>query len=106
MTWRSGSVAAHRIHDTGNWPAALHRLDLASNLCNGFIPQGARCGMRSHRDLGMLPERMLRRQRLSAKDIERGTRELPTVNQRQQVIVHQMGAARHVDDVAAALQLR
>jgi hypothetical protein len=45
-------------------------------------------------------------QRLGAEHIQRGARQVAAVQQRQQVVVHQVRAARHVDDIAARLQAR
>lgn len=48
---------------------------------------------------------MAGRQRLGAEDVERGASEAARVEQRQQVLLDQVRAARHVDEVAARLQL-
>ena len=43
---------------------------------------------------GMRPERVRGRQRLGAKDVERGARQMAAVQQRDQVLVHQVRAPR------------
>jgi hypothetical protein len=48
----------------------------------------------------------LRRQRFGAEHVQRGAGQVAAVQQRDQVVIHQMGAARHVDDIAAGLQAR
>jgi hypothetical protein len=49
---------------------------------------------------------MLGRQGLGAKHVQRRARQMAVVDQRDQVAIDQMAAARHIDDVAAGLQAR
>ncbi len=57
------------------------------------------CGVTVMR--GWRPERMLGRQRLLREDVERGAAELAGIEQREQVVLDQVRAARKVDEVRA-----
>ena len=54
----------------------------------------------------MMPETMLRRQRLVAENIERRARKLIVVEQREQIVVDDERAARNIDEVRAPRQPR
>ena len=61
--------------------------------------------MRREGDFGVIPERVRFGQGLGAKHIQCGAGQMPAVQCGQQIGLHQMGTARHVDDIAAMVQL-
>jgi hypothetical protein len=77
--------------------------NLAGDLGDGFVAQGARRGVRRDSDARMPPERVFGRQGLGTEHVERGAGDVPAVQQGQQVVVNQMPSARHVDDMAPGI---
>jgi len=100
----SNSIPTPHIHLPRHRLTALQRRQLTGNLRNACLAQGPRRGVRRDRDLGVPPKRVRWRQGLDAKHIQRGTGQVTTVEQREQIVIDQMRTARHVDDVAAGLQ--
>src|SRR6185369_10938176 len=85
-----GLVSPLHVNHTGDGLSPLQGANLPGDLRDALTPQGARRGVRRQRDLRVPPERMLRRQRLAAKDVERRAGQMPAVEERDQGFVHQM----------------
>ncbi len=94
----------HDACDAGNSRTAVQRLNFAGDLRNALGPQGPCRRMRRQRDFGVLPERVFRRQGFLPENIQRRTGQVPAVNQRNQVIIHHMATARHIDDIRTRQQ--
>ena len=71
---------------------------------------GARVGgagdVRRHMHLGMRPVGMLGRQRLLVEHVEHRAAQVARIERRQQRLVHDVAAARHVDEIGALGQRR
>ncbi len=103
---QSGSVASNAIDDAGHLVASLEAPDLRGNLRDRRVDHRHGRRVRRQRDTRMMPERMTGRQRLGAKDVERGAGKVAFVQQCNEVFVHDDVAPRHVDDVSATRQAR
>ena len=95
-----------RVNHAGDGLSPLLGEDLPRYLRDALLAQGAGRRVGCDCDLGVAPERMPLGQRLGAEHIQRGAGQVAAVEQRDQVLVHQMRAASHVDDETARHQAR
>src|SRR3990167_1593637 len=91
---RKVSVAPHGVDQAGNGIAALQREDLAGDLGDAFIAQGACRGVGRDGDFRVFPESVPGGQRLGAEHVQRGPSHVAAVQQGQQVVVDQVRATR------------
>nr|GEU28319.1 conserved hypothetical protein [Tanacetum cinerariifolium] len=93
------------VDDFADRFAAFEFADFLGDLLHALAPQGQGRDVRRDGDARLLPERVLRGQRFVAEHVQRGSGNMACLDQRQQVRLGDVGAARHVDDVGAGRQL-
>src|SRR5258706_7444429 len=99
-------IAGGKVDQVVRRLAAAHALDVLDNLGDRGARLGERGGMRGDGDAGVLPQRIVRRERLAFEHIEVRVRQVARVELVDQIGYHQVGAAREVDDAAVLLQER
>src|SRR3990167_472540 len=97
---RLNSITPDRIDHTRNGLTRFQRADLARDLGDALVAQGACRGVGGDGDLGVLPERVVSGQWFGAEHVQRGAGHLVALQQGQQIGFNQVRAARHVDQVA------
>ena len=73
------SVAAIAVYQPGRFLTFAHQFHAVCNLLCRLTNRGRRCDVRCDDDFFVFPERMVRRQRLLAKNIEQGTTDFAAV---------------------------
>src|SRR5215831_7938925 len=100
------SIAMLAIDHAGDRQSGFNTPYLGGDLLHGIFDQRDGRDVRRDDDAGMMPERVLRRQRLIPEHVERRTREMSGVEEREQVVVHHQRAARDVDEVRSGRKER
>src|SRR6185369_7388647 len=100
------SVPARTIDDAGHGFPQFELSDLSHDLSDRIVDHGHRRRVRRQRDLRMMPEWVIRGQRLDAKNVERGAGEMAFVEQRDEILVHDNVPASDVHEMRAPGQMR
>src|SRR5438552_18676652 len=93
------SISVLATDDSGDRPPRLETADLGRDLRDRFLDERDRRHVWRQRDSRMMPETMLRRQRLVAENVERRAGEAIVVEQREQIVVDQEPARPNVEHV-------
>src|SRR5579859_7307845 len=97
-------VAGGKVDEVVRRLAAAHALDVLDDLRDRRARLGERRRVRRDADARVLPQRIVRPERLAIEDIEIGVREMARVELAEQVGHDEMPAARHVDHAAVLRQ--
>src|SRR6266436_356637 len=87
------SVAARRVDPVEQRAAGFEAADVVEDDRGGGRGVGEGGNVRRHDDARVVPERVAGGQRLVAKDVEHGPRELPRGEGREQILLDEMSAA-------------